>query len=172
MNLEPSGLQHGTTRKSCMSWRDTRLSWKQGSSFTVRYFQRCIVFIPHSDKLACEGMSIPGDWYEQCSLAFKFHACAYIIICVYLAELIIPCNSTIRAFRFWTGCWGKWVSTKSCGWPLVSCILFFAIVIMTTRTWAVWNRNRFLAYALPMFYFAIWAGALVLNAIFVQSLKC
>ena len=43
---------------------------------------------------------------------------------------------------------------------------------MTTRTWAVWNRNRFLAYALPIFYFAIWAGALVLNAIFVQSLKC
>ena len=43
---------------------------------------------------------------------------------------------------------------------------------MTTRTWAVWNKNRFFTYALPIFYFVIWAGGFVINAIFVQSLKC
>ncbi|KIM39321.1 hypothetical protein M413DRAFT_29486 [Hebeloma cylindrosporum] len=74
-------------------------------------------------------VSIPGDWYDKCSLAFK-----------------------VSAWLFIFG-------------------LGFGEIIMTTRTWAVWNRNRFLAYALPIFYIVVWAVAFALNAIFVQGSK-
>ena len=40
----------------------------------------CTVFVSSPNKLTCKEISIPGDWYERCSLAFKTNACAYIII--------------------------------------------------------------------------------------------
>ena len=48
----------------------------------------------------------------------------------------------------------------------------FSKVIMTTRTWAVWNKNPFLTYVLPIFYVITWTGGFVLMGIFVQRLKC
>ncbi|KIM39322.1 hypothetical protein M413DRAFT_447260 [Hebeloma cylindrosporum] len=74
-------------------------------------------------------ITIPGDWYEECSLAFKINAWLFV-------------------FGLGAG-----------------------EVIMTTRTWAVWNRNRFLTYVLPIFYIVIWAGGFAINGVFVQSLK-
>lgn len=45
-------------------------------------------------------------------------------------------------------------------------------VIMTIRTWAVWQKNRFLMFALPIFYVVVWAAGFATTALFLQSLEC
>ena len=88
--------------------------------------------------------------------------------------IIIPCNFDNQGFSFLDWVLGK-VSVHerfTDGRSSHASFHFSSIVIMTTRTWAVWNKNRFLTYALPIFYFVIWVGGFVVNAIFIQSLKC
>ncbi|KAH9481835.1 hypothetical protein JR316_0006365 [Psilocybe cubensis] len=74
-------------------------------------------------------LSIPGDWYDDCSFAFKLNA--------------------------WMFVFGLGVGE----------------VIMTIRTWAVWQKNRFLMFALPIFYVVVWAAGFATTALFLQSLE-
>ncbi|KIM39327.1 hypothetical protein M413DRAFT_29491 [Hebeloma cylindrosporum] len=74
-------------------------------------------------------ISIPGEWYAECSLSFKVNA--------------------------WLFVFGLGVGE----------------IIMTTRTWTVWNKNRFLTYALPIFYIFIWAGSFILMGNVLQTLE-
>jgi hypothetical protein len=43
---------------------------------------------------------------------------------------------------------------------------------MTIRTWAAWNKNRTLTYALPIFYIFVWVSGFTTVGIFLQSLRC
>ncbi|KJA25093.1 hypothetical protein HYPSUDRAFT_38053 [Hypholoma sublateritium FD-334 SS-4] len=74
-------------------------------------------------------LTIPGDWYAECSLVFK---------------------TNVALFVFGLGA-GE--------------------VIMTIRTWAVWQKNRTMMYILPIFYVVIWTGAFVAMGIFLTRLE-
>jgi len=115
-------------------------------------------------------MLIPGEWYAACALSFKFNACAYIILWVYIPGLITLAIRQSGLFVLGLG-----VGESECPWNFADiCPLHtsFSKVIMTTRTWAVWNKNRFLTYALPIFYVVIWAGGFVLTGLFIEGLEC
>ena len=43
---------------------------------------------------------------------------------------------------------------------------------MIIRTWVAWEKNRFLTYALPIFYTFVWVCGFVTIGIFVRSLRC
>jgi hypothetical protein len=82
----------------CRRSRDHHLSY---ASFIC-----CIMFI-HSDKLTYEELAIPGDWYDQCSLAFKINACAYHHPLGIVGLIIIPCNFDNQGFSFLDWVLGK-----------------------------------------------------------------
>ncbi|PFH49733.1 hypothetical protein AMATHDRAFT_147036, partial [Amanita thiersii Skay4041] len=45
-------------------------------------------------------------------------------------------------------------------------------VILTLRIWAIWDRNRYLGYALPAFFISLWAFATVNMCLLMASIKC
>ena len=93
-----------------------------------------------------------------------------IILWVHIAGLIILAIRQSGLFVLGLG-----VGESKCPWNFVDACpphTFFFKVIMTTRTWAVWDKNRFLTYALPIFYVVIWAGGFVLTGFFIEGLKC
>ena len=120
-----------------------------------------------------EDISIPGDleWYALCEFSYKINACAYICILWGVAEADHSLQFDNQGFSLL-----DWVLARvSARRMLQIFILFhtsFSKVIMTTRTWAVWDKNRFLTYALPMFYVILWAGGFVIMAFFLQDLRC
>ena len=44
-------------------------------------------------------------------------------------------------------------------------------VIMMIRTWAAWNKNRTLTYALPIFFIFISGGSIAIVGIFLRTLQ-
>ena len=73
--------------------------------------------------------------------------------------------------RVWPGRRGGWVSIKPDRCPTCSHV-FFSKAIMTIRTWAAWEKNLFLSYALPIFFIFVWVGGFATIGIFSQSLRC
>ena len=55
--------------------------------------------------------------------------------------------------------------------PCVSCH-WYLTVILTLRTWAVWERNSRLSIILPILYVLVWFPSYVITGIFIHSLKC
>ena len=45
-------------------------------------------------------------------------------------------------------------------------------VILTLRTWAVWNRNKRLSIILPILYSLCWVSCLVILVRFIDSITC
>jgi hypothetical protein len=45
-------------------------------------------------------------------------------------------------------------------------------VILTLRTWAVWNRNKLLSIILPILYNLSWGSALIILVRYIHSIKC
>jgi hypothetical protein len=45
-------------------------------------------------------------------------------------------------------------------------------VILTLRTWAVWDRNPRLTVILLSFYVLLWFPTYILGGVFVNSMKC
>ena len=56
--------------------------------------------------------------------------------------------------------------------PLLSHIYWCLIVILTLRTWAVWNRNQRLSIILPILYIVCWGSGLALVVRFINSTTC
>ena len=48
----------------------------------------------------------------------------------------------------------------------------FVLVILTLRTWGVWNRDRRLTIGLPIFFIACWVPMAIFIAIFLNSVEC
>jgi hypothetical protein len=46
------------------------------------------------------------------------------------------------------------------------------IVLLTLRTWAVWNRNRRLSIILPILYFLVWGSCFVVLSLYLNSSTC
>lgn len=70
-----------------------------------------------------------------------------------------------------------WVSGKVSvykTWEMMSSLFIGLLskVIMTMRTWAVWNRNRTLTYVLPIFFIFVWGGSMVTVGIFLRTVRC
>ncbi|KAF8887424.1 hypothetical protein CPB85DRAFT_1441729 [Mucidula mucida] len=63
-----------------------------------------------------------------------------------------------------------YLAYKSTGW-MFTISFAMAEVILTIRTWAVWNRNRLLTFALPIFYIACWAPDFTFMGIFLDSMR-
>ena len=53
-----------------------------------------------------------------------------------------------------------------------SCIDWRLTVILTLRTWAVWNRDRRLSIILPIFFTLVEGSGFVIIGIYLNSIKC
>jgi len=44
-------------------------------------------------------------------------------------------------------------------------------VILTLRTWAVWNRDKRLTIILPILYFLFWGSGFIIRGIYLSDIK-
>ena len=86
------------------------------------------------------------------------------------------CDSTFKA-ALWLFLVGKAFPASSCpirhGSEIFSgpeCLVF--LVILTLRTWGVWNRDRRLSLCLPVFFIVCWGSMVGFIVIFLNSVHC
>ena len=48
----------------------------------------------------------------------------------------------------------------------------YLTVILTIRTWAVWNRNKHLTIILPILFVLVWGSCFVFLGKFLVSMRC
>ena len=56
--------------------------------------------------------------------------------------------------------------------PVSSRINWYLTVILTLRTWAVWNRNQILSIVFPILYSLCWGSGLIMTVQFIKSFTC
>ena len=69
----------------------------------------------------------------------------------------------------WDGCIREQVQRTLHVWGHID---WYLIVILTLRTWAVWNRGQYLSIILPILYTLFWGSGLFFDVRFHSSTTC
>lgn len=73
-------------------------------------------------------------------------------------------TDTHRIYCIWMWVWLSLLVSSRIDWCLT--------VILTLRTWAVWDQNPRLSIILPTLYVLLWVQSYIIVGIYVNSMKC
>ncbi|KJA25144.1 hypothetical protein HYPSUDRAFT_38111 [Hypholoma sublateritium FD-334 SS-4] len=130
----------------------------------VSYAQVASIVILSYDTLLTLDREINTIWRSKFSVMKLMYLItrysAFVEGGVVIAQLSIP---------------GDWYVGCSLTFKLNACLFVFGMgvgeIIMTNRTWVVWQKNRTMMFALPIFYVTLWSGGFAAIAIFLGSIK-
>jgi len=157
------GNQSGISWRACISFNATcplRISFCFFSLVSMIWFPIFLCSFFHRSI----GRIFDRDWVLEdilCSWTFvKSTHPAWKVEGTYFAS---------SNYDFWGWCIREWVQPIL---PISRCIDWYLKVILTLRTWTVWDRNQFLSIILPILYTLCWGSSLVLEVRYHSSITC